>query len=308
MQVFISWSGPSTNVLGLALKRFLEDTFAGHVSAFVSSVNVAPGKRFEAVIAEGLQSSALGILLVTPANQQSPWLLFEAGSLAYKDVDGSVIPIVIGMKRTDLLSPLNLFQNARAAERDDFELVCERIRKMTQMPEGAFRTLFDANWPDLEHAFSVAATASKEELKGQPAVAARPIDDMVREILVTVNDLSRHGGAAGVYEAPRRLPVPAAQRRIRATLPDVEVRRVLEPTGNPTFVAEASETPSVERMRRLREIARESGVPIRLVLPDLTVWITRSGAITHLPKLPPQTDEDASPADSEVLESAVDVP
>jgi hypothetical protein len=197
MKIFISWSGPETSVIGTSLKTFLETTFAGHVQAFLSDRDIAPGERFEGVIAASLESSSLGILLVTPENQVSPWLLFEAGSLASKNASGSVIPILLGLKREDLLPPLSQFQNVVGASEDGFLRICERIRGSVEMPEEAFELLFRSYWPALKKAIDESSIPSA----GVPR--PRSLDDMVAEILLTVTSLSKNTRSINARNANR---------------------------------------------------------------------------------------------------------
>lgn len=185
MRIFISWSGKEVEQVGSSLKLFLERTFPGHVHGFLSSEDIAPGERFAGVIATGLESATLGILLVTPDNQNSPWLLFEAGALAAKTATGSVIPVLLGLGRADLHPPLSQFQNVVGADRAGFLSICARIRSNFSMPDTSFDTLFNAEWPELEAAIMRMAIASTGD---EPP--SRSVEEMVAEVLLTVNSLA----------------------------------------------------------------------------------------------------------------------
>jgi hypothetical protein len=49
---------------------------------YFSPDDVAKGSRWSAEIAKELDMSRIGILVITPENQEAAWLLFEAGALA----------------------------------------------------------------------------------------------------------------------------------------------------------------------------------------------------------------------------------
>lgn len=282
MQVFISWSGQQTVGLGSALKAFLTSTFAGHVETFLSAEDIAPGERFNAVITESLESSALGILLVTKWNQTSPWLLFEAGALALKAARGSVVPILIGMDRADLLSPLNQFQNARGAERSDFLQVCERIRTSTNMPLDSFQTLFDAHWPALEAAFRSAAEGDPAESEGGEEVRPRSVEDMVREILLGVTSLSRSSQQFTPFRGSGDTEDTDVMHRAVLYADGHKGRVERRPDGVWLITVSAPKVPTDRRLRDLRSLAMKAHVAIDVDFPEGIATFRPDGRATVL--------------------------
>lgn len=98
MKVFISWSGsgsPSHQV-ALILREWLPSVVQA-VKPFVSSEDIDKGARGLPAIEAELQDSSCGIICVTRANYERPWLNFEAGALS-KQVDEAttrVMPLLI---------------------------------------------------------------------------------------------------------------------------------------------------------------------------------------------------------------------
>jgi hypothetical protein len=187
VKVFISWSGQQTKPLGHALQVFIETTFASHVHSFLSDSNIAPGERFLSVIDANLGAADLGILLVTRANQSSPWLLFEAGALAGKSQHGSVIPILIDLERVELEPPLGQFQNVLGTSREQVRKLCERIHQEAGSVPAAsiFELLFEQAWP----ALGAALEAARQPSEVAPAAPRRNVDEVLAEILAGVNAL-----------------------------------------------------------------------------------------------------------------------
>lgn len=188
MKVFISWSGDSAKDLGHAMKAFIEVTFASHVETFLSDVDVAAGVRFMAAINSNLDDADLGIVIITRANQRSPWLLFEAGALAARSAAGNVIPLLVDLERGDMEPPLDQFQNVVMKSRESIETLADRIwNDLGNVPSATtYQILKDQAWPALEAAFESAIAGNES---GQ--VRPRDTGDILNEILLGVNALVR---------------------------------------------------------------------------------------------------------------------
>jgi len=116
MRVFISWSGDRSKAVADVLRRWFPSVIQA-VRPYFSPDDVAKGARWSSEIAKELEASRVGLLVITPENQEAPWLLFEAGALA-KNLDRSkVCPILFGaMEPTDVKGPLVQFQAAQFSE------------------------------------------------------------------------------------------------------------------------------------------------------------------------------------------------
>lgn len=114
MKVFISWSGKTSNAVAVLLKDWLPLVIQS-VDPYVSSEDIQSGSRWAAEVASELDQSAIGILCVTAANIDAPWLNFEAGALS-KSIDRSrVVPFLFRMNRSDMPDgPLVQFQSVLA--------------------------------------------------------------------------------------------------------------------------------------------------------------------------------------------------
>ncbi|MBL4719646.1 MAG: toll/interleukin-1 receptor domain-containing protein [Alphaproteobacteria bacterium] len=152
MDVFISWSGEKSKKIAVALGEWLPSVIQS-IKPFVSSETILKGSRWGPEIAKNLETSGYGILCLTPENLEAPWLLFEAGALSKMFGDSHVAPILIGIKRQDVKTPLSQFQSV-VFERDEYlKLVKSLNVANTEEPLDDTRLLkiFLTLWPDLEN-------------------------------------------------------------------------------------------------------------------------------------------------------------
>lgn len=116
MKVFISWSGERSRAVADVLRRWLPSVLQA-VRPYFSPDDVAKGARWSSEIAKELEASAIGILVVSPENQDAPWLLFEAGALAKNLERSKVCPLLFGgIEPTDVKGPSSSF-NLRSSRR-----------------------------------------------------------------------------------------------------------------------------------------------------------------------------------------------
>ncbi len=119
---------------------------------YFSPEDISKGARWSAEISNELESSNVGLLILTPDNLNAPWLLFEAGALAKNLEKSRVCPILFGeLKPSDISGPLTSFQGAPFSEGE-----IKRVARMINDQLGAqalepklFDTAFLKWWPDL---------------------------------------------------------------------------------------------------------------------------------------------------------------
>lgn len=234
MRVFISWSGGRSRAIADVLRRWLPSVLQA-VRPYFSPDDVAKGSRWSSEIAKELEASRVGILVITPENQEAPWLLFEAGALAKNLERSKVCPLLFGgMEATDVKGPLVQFQAAQFSQ-DEMKRVMKMING--ELAEAALapdvlENVFDMWWPQLQEQV-------ERELEGvrEPGhEGRRPERDMLEEVLALTRSLAS--------DKERRLDVdhPAwddllvavtSLARLAMRSPDdetaVAVRRVIRP-------------------------------------------------------------------------------
>lgn len=188
MKVFISWSGGRSRAIADVLRRWLPSVLQA-VRPYFSPDDVAKGSRWSSDIAKELEASRVGILVITPENQEAPWLLFEAGALAKNLERSKVCPLLFGgMEPTDVKGPLVQFQAAQFSQ-DEMKRVMKMING--ELAEAALapdvlENVFEMWWPRLEEEV-------ERELEGvrEPGhEGRRPERDMLEEVLALTRSLA----------------------------------------------------------------------------------------------------------------------
>ncbi|WP_426228654.1 toll/interleukin-1 receptor domain-containing protein [Pseudarthrobacter sp. DSP2-3-2b1] len=125
MRVFISWSGPKSQLVAAALHEWLDGPL-NQIQTFMSQEDIAAGEDWSATIDDGLNNALFGIICTTPENQAEPWLNYEAGAIAkaVNGVQSRVVPLLIDFSDpTELVGPLKKFQAKKADQEGIFSVV-----------------------------------------------------------------------------------------------------------------------------------------------------------------------------------------
>lgn len=203
--MFVSWSGARSQVLATALRDWLK-LVLHYVEPWLSEADLAAGERWGQALAKELETSNFGVICVTRDNLTSPWIFFEAGSLA-KSFDGSrVIPLLLDVEFSEITGPLAQFQ-AKKVDRDGVFEVVQSINQQVKQPVGdaQLRQLFDALWPSLEKqiaeipksASPAKPTRSQHEILEELVTSVRGLDARLR-------DMEEGGGRDPRYRRGRR--------------------------------------------------------------------------------------------------------
>jgi hypothetical protein len=188
MRVFISWSGPQAKAVAEGLKEWLPQVLARKVSCFVSSTDIDTGQRGLNVIAQQLEQCEFGIVVVTPENQEKPWINFEAGALskAFED-HAQVTPLLVGLAEQDVKQPLAQFQMCTATSRESVLQMVLSVNRVQSDPldEAAASSLFDVHWNSFESLLAAAMTMTTIEKPRRTA------EELLEEVLTTVRGLQR---------------------------------------------------------------------------------------------------------------------
>lgn len=181
MKVFISWSGPRSKRIAEVLHGWLPSAIQA-VRPFYSPDDLAKGSRWSAEVAQELECSSVGILVVTPDNTKAPWLLFEAGALSKNVKNAKVCPLLFcGLTATDIEGPLVQFQCAQFSEEEVsklMEMINTELGDSAMAPE-ALRRVKEMWWPELNR--QISEIESLEDPVG--AAQHRSERDLLEEIL-----------------------------------------------------------------------------------------------------------------------------
>jgi hypothetical protein len=192
VKVFISWSGKSSRLLAEGLQAWLSDVFYD-VETWISSRDLDAGSRWADKLSQELESSDFGILCLFPDNWTSPWLLFEAGSLAKSVARGRVVPYCVAFPPEHLDFPLGQFQGVSADEVGTMKLLQSiNAARPSPLPSEQLKRLFKKWWPDLQ-----------AQMDNMPIVLNNRPDTMDDALLRDVLRLVRQAsGEPGVGRGP----------------------------------------------------------------------------------------------------------
>jgi hypothetical protein len=216
--IFISWAGKASHEIAKSLKDWLPLVFGG-VHCWVSSHDLPSGKVWATELFEQLELSNVGIVVITPDNVESPWILFEAGAISKNLKISRVVPYLVGIRKSELRGPFAQFQ-AIEADRDGTQHLIHSIREFCQFSESeaVINHRFHAFWPKFHEQLE---TFQKLLSNNSQAQAISPIDyqfavsrletqvsnltDMIRDLVQNWNpkpspnlQASISGGSAGL--------------------------------------------------------------------------------------------------------------
>ncbi len=214
MDVFVSWSGTPSREAAKLLKDLLENVMQ-NVQVWLSSSeeSISSGELWVTKLKKALSEMNFGIAMVTKANMNAPYLLFEAGALS-KTAEGRLVPVRCNLRVLDLKGPFSLLQSRGVTEDDFWRLVSAvNAASTTPLPEERLRKFFDKWWPDFNEKFykinfdeqdaPTSPESPDERLsKIEDAVeellrSTRQRDVVLQNLTETIMYLARSGGLVG---------------------------------------------------------------------------------------------------------------
>ncbi|MEU3651665.1 TIR domain-containing protein [Streptomyces sp. NPDC032161] len=219
MKLFLSWSGERSKKTAETLWSWLPDVLQ-YINPWLSSLDISAGRRGVREITDELSETNFGIICVTPENQTSTWINFEAGALSKQVEGGYVVPFLIGMKTTDLISPLSQFQAVIGNSKDDVQKLLFEINEISgglAIPRERLERAFQRSWPEFENSIrGIGAISLRGNISNK---VQRSEADMTEEILLISRQLDHRMAEIERYA----LLADGMPRR-----PSREIRRISE--------------------------------------------------------------------------------
>lgn len=192
MNIFISWSGDRSHQVAKLLKRWVKSVIQAS-RPWISSDDIGSGTKWFAEITGQLESTAQGIICVTNANKNSPWILFEAGALS-KGLTTSpkVYPLLIDLDTQDVTGPLAQFNHTWANRKPSmYKLVLDINASLpveSRMDNDVLNHVFETFWPEFERRLG---EILKDTEPTNPETEERDDDSIMLEMLNAVRGLSK---------------------------------------------------------------------------------------------------------------------
>ena len=196
MELFISWSGKQSNKIAEVIREWIPCVIQA-VQPYYTPNDIDKGQRWGAEISKKLESSKVGIIVLTPSNLNAPWLMFEAGALSKSFENASVCPLLFGVSPADIKGPLLQFQCSTFGESEVFKLLMSINSNLgeNKLEDKTLSSTFKVFWPQLQE--RVEAIISEPE-DGEAQPASRPDREILEEIL----KLSRKSAYSHVGSKP----------------------------------------------------------------------------------------------------------
>ncbi|GAA3464059.1 toll/interleukin-1 receptor domain-containing protein [Saccharothrix longispora] len=186
MKVFISWSGDAERQFARFLHAWLPLVIQT-AKPWMSEVDIARGSHAMRGLGDQLDQVAFGIVVLSAANQHSPWINFEAGAVSKSVTEASLVPLLLNLPKTDVVGPLAQFQAVDAASKAEVLQLVEAINARLPEPLSALAHFVDREWS----AFEAAVRTFRD---ARPEAGQRRTDrELLDEVLLAVRELGRDG-------------------------------------------------------------------------------------------------------------------
>src|SRR3954447_8222116 len=131
MNVLVSHAHDEQKLAG-AWKELLESISAGTISVWYSSDmdsggGIPAGKEWRQQLYERLEQSQFVIAIQTPLSAGRPWVMWECGVASGVMRERGLIPVVYGMGKGDLASPLSAFEIYQGDDGEQVRRVCSQL-------------------------------------------------------------------------------------------------------------------------------------------------------------------------------------
>lgn len=188
MKIFISWSGPRSKAVAELLCEWIQNVIQA-TEPWVSTRDIDRGAIWFSEISEKLRDVSIGIICLTKANKDKPWILFEAGALAKGLATNRVCPLLIDLEPQDVTDPLAQF-NFTLSKRDSIFDLIKTINNSMQsgrLDAKRLEDAFEIYWPKFNKGFEDALMIED----GDSKVAVRPAGEIMSEVLSNTRNIVR---------------------------------------------------------------------------------------------------------------------
>lgn len=188
MKVFISWSGATSHKVAIIFRDWLPSVIQ-RIDPYVSSEDIDKGARWSSDIAGELDSSAYGVICLTPDNLHAPWINLEAGALGKSFEKSRVSPVLFRLKKSEDQGPLVQFQFT-VIDKDDVLKLLQSMNSSCgddSLDSQRLDKAFEVWWPNLESQLN----AIPPDAPAPPAPTTKKAPAEIGSMLEELIDLTR---------------------------------------------------------------------------------------------------------------------
>ena len=260
MKVFISWSGERSQKVAKLLSSWLKCVLQAS-KPWISS-DMDRGVVWFNTINQALADTTTGIVCLTAENLNSPWILFEAGSLSSGLTDKRVCTFLIDVKPADVEPPLSQFNHTEPNKTSVLNLVKtinERLGEK-QLELETLEAVFETYYPQFDEKFKKIISETEGNKVGGPKdTKIRSEQEMLEEVLVTVRNLNQR------VQRMENIPFARNPRVLekKYNVKEEVIRNILD-RYEPLFesAVESGNNKNIERL--LEIVAKENDYPLPL--------------------------------------------
>lgn len=200
MKVFISWSGEESHAFAGIIHDWLP-TVLHFVDPWMSSKDIAKGKRWDPEIGDILRKASYCIVCVTPSVAREPWVNFEAGAVSKIVEQSYVSPLLLGVSIEDLGGlPLSMFQCTQF-NKDEVAELLRSINSEAKSPISARRlkTSLDYSWARLREKvedIALSGIDTPEDSDDEQEAENEWLDDDAEQVLLAVAESGEYWPSA----------------------------------------------------------------------------------------------------------------
>ena len=193
-ELFLSWSGSESYALAVVVHDWLPTVLPG-VKPWMSSKDIAKGKRWGSELGGSLERTAYCVVCLTPGVAREAWINFEAGAVS-KFVEESYVSPLLWQVSVDELGglPMSMFQCTQFNKEDVCQLL-ESINVATglQIAKERIHKNLAYSWAKFSQKVNDICIADNDELRGQKseggdggAAAHVELDSVATDILKVI--------------------------------------------------------------------------------------------------------------------------
>jgi hypothetical protein len=191
MKLFISVSGEPSTCIGQAIFRAVGVGFQG-MKPWLAKEKIDKGRMWREELGQELAGHAAGIFVLTRANQNKPWICFEAGAVAALSRSQNVFTVCVDFPSADVeAGPLSAFQHTES-NFEDLRRLAESINKLmpTPLESGLLETCAEAFAKSVMQEIE-SCRMRHGETSGSGVASTREDADMLRELIDLARENSR---------------------------------------------------------------------------------------------------------------------
>gem|GEM_PF-5535859 len=192
-KLFMSWSGEQSKQIAKLFVEELKKGF-GSIETYFTPEDLMHGKRWGGELAEELEKTKYGILILTKQNHLKPWINFEAGAISKNYKNSMVWPICFDFSKSELEVPLSLFQ-AADFNKEEFKKMLKEIVELINGLDINFDTNYEMFWNGLESKIkSIPMAEGREKERGKTLkYFLDECEEKANEYLVPINECLARG-------------------------------------------------------------------------------------------------------------------